>query len=382
MILKVKAGNHDRLWMPVYTDISNGSREPVTALREKSTGIILPSQTWKSSNGRSMLSWIMPFLKTHGEAIYQPVKVQDSGDDVVHLNEEKEGELNVTIAGELFTTYRFSSSVVKPYLYPVFAAPGVGITRNWPMVEGIPGETDDHPHHKGIYTGQGMVNGVDNWIENDGRQVHREFSKTFNGAVDGGFIAKIDWTDNSGKPNMKETRIMKFYAATKGIQLFDYSVTLHATEDRIVLGDTKEAGLLSVRVASSMDAERPDGGRITNGNGGIGEGETWGKPSAWCDYSGPIGDSWYGITLMDHPDNPRHPTPWHVRDYGLMTANCFGYHDFTGDPENRQDLIIEKGESLKWYYRVLIHSGTAEEADVSSHYINFAFPPEINLIDS
>jgi hypothetical protein len=32
--------------------------------------------------------------------------------------------------------------------------------------------------------------------------------------------------------------------------------------------------------------------------------------------------------MFDHPQNPRHPTWWHVRDYGLFAANPFGKHDF------------------------------------------------------
>jgi hypothetical protein len=39
------------------------------------------------------------------------------------------------------------------------------------------------------------------------------------------------------------------------------------------------------------------------------------------DYSGPIvGETWEGITWFDHPTNPRHPTHWHVRDDGWMSA--------------------------------------------------------------
>jgi len=48
------------------------------------------------------------------------------------------------------------------------------------------------------------------------------------------------------------------------------------------------------------------------------------------DYSGPIaigeGDARRmvaaGVTLFDHPGNPRHPTHWHVRDDGWMGAAC------------------------------------------------------------
>ena len=37
-----------------------------------------------------------------------------------------------------------------------------------------------------------------------------------------------------------------------------------------------------------------------------------------------------GIAVLDHPGNFRSPVHWHVRDYGLMTTNCFGDSTFAG----------------------------------------------------
>jgi len=47
------------------------------------------------------------------------------------------------------------------------------------------------------------------------------------------------------------------------------------------------------------------------------------KHADWCDYYGSIGGKTVGIAMFDHPSNPRHPTTWHVRDYGLFAANPF-----------------------------------------------------------
>ena len=64
-------------------------------------------------------------------------------------------------------------------------------------------------------------------------------------------------------------------------------------------------------------------GAIVNSYGGSQEMETWGKRAHWCDYVGPVNGKTVGITIMDSPGNFRYPTYWHVRDYGLMTANPF-----------------------------------------------------------
>jgi hypothetical protein len=62
-----------------------------------------------------------------------------------------------------------------------------------------------------------------------------------------------------------------------------------------------------------------------------------------------------------------------------MTANCFGRHHFSGDPDNRWDMPIPAGESRTWRYRVLIHHGDAERAKVGTHYQGFAYPPAVDV---
>lgn len=59
---------------------------------------------------------------------------------------------------------------------------------------------------------------------------------------------------------------------------------------------------------------------------GVGEEAVFGKRAAWMDYSGPVvvgTDSdrrsvVEGLTFFDHPGNPRHPVPWHVRADGWL----------------------------------------------------------------
>jgi hypothetical protein len=110
-----------------------------------------------------------------------------------------------------------------------------------------------------------------------------------------------------------------------------------------------------------MDAK--DNGRIENSEGqvydsGCGQETTWGKQAAWVDYSGPLanGQEW-GHTVVDHLKNPRHPTYWHVRGYGLFTANAFGVHDFKGDKSIDESMAIADGDKVVFRYRWIIHPG-------------------------
>lgn len=380
--LTVQAGKHERLYCPVGAQIAldNDVSLDNLVLWDEAEDQAVPVQAWRDGDSVH-LAWIVDRMARHASRSYE-LRVLDSPpawEDAVRL-QEGAGKLQVSIGGAHFTTYNYAQ-VVRPYLYPVFVDEGVGITRNWPMVEGVAGESTDHPHHKGIYTAQDEIRGVNNWSEGVGHgwQIHKRFSRTFEGPVAGGFTAELDWTDHDRQVYMTETRRITFYNTPVQSRLFDYQITFHASEGDLMIGDTKEGGFLSVRVASSMEEQREGGGTIVNGCGGVREAETWGKRAHWCDYSGPVGSGWYGISLLDHPDNPRFPTYWHVRAYGLMTANCVGRHHFTGDPENRWDLPIPAGESRTWRYRVLLHHGGVESAHVPAHYEGFAYPPAVTV---
>jgi hypothetical protein len=186
------------------------------------------------------------------------------------------------------------------------------------------GEARDHPHHRSLWSAYGDVNGVDDWSEEEGHGTiaHQAFVRQEQGPVFGGFTAGGLWQAPDGEPLLREERSIRAYNVGGDRRLLDYTLTLVADQGRdIVFGDTKEGGLLSVRVATSMDGAR--GGTIENAGGGRGEAACWGKPSPWCDYSGRVEDQIVGIALLDHPSNPGHPARWHVRDYGLMTANPF-----------------------------------------------------------
>ena len=60
-------------------------------------------------------------------------------------------------------------------------------------------------------------------------------------------------------------------------------------------------------------------GKAVN-SGGISGKSVWGKRAEWVDYWGKIGKQTVGVAIFDHPSNPRHPTWWHARDYGLVAG--------------------------------------------------------------
>jgi hypothetical protein len=75
---------------------------------------------------------------------------------------------------------------------------------------------------------------------------------------------------------------------------------------------------------------------------------------------------------MDHPTSPRHPTYWHTRAYGLLGANIFGVHDFLNDKTQDGSMTIEPGQTLRFRYRVVIHSGDVHAIDAPALFKAFA----------
>ena len=78
-------------------------------------------------------------------------------------------------------------------------------------------------------------------------------------------------------------------------------------------------------------------------------------------HPGHIGNEPVGVVMMDHPGNPRHPTYWHSRGYGLHAINPFGVRDFLKDKTRNGGLTIEQGQHVRFRYRVVIHPGLSPE---------------------
>ena len=271
----------------------------------------------------------------------------------------------VNVDGKLFTEYRYGHYVCRPYFYPVLTGDGQGLTRAYPA-EDVEGETQDHYHHRSIYVAHGDVNGFNLWDEGTDHGAMLQRGEPVVGVV--GDAAQIDgmvdWFGPEGQNALEERRTVAI-RAEGDLPIMDHRSELRANCGDVNFGDTTEGGLFSIRVPTSMDAK--DKGRIENSEGhvydsGQGEEETWGKAPAWVDYSGPLasGEQW-GHTVVGHQSNPRYPTYWHVRGYGLFTANPFGLHHFKNDENLDGSMTIKGGEQAVFRFRLITHSGRGVE---------------------
>jgi hypothetical protein len=281
--------------------------------------------------------------------------------------------LRVQIQGQLFTEY-FFKDVPRPYCYPLIGPGGAAMTRDWPMKD-TPGEAHDHPHHRSFWFAHGAVNGHDFWSEQKafGKTVHDDFREIKSGRKQGVIRSRNKWVAADGAVVCTDERTLRFHAPNSpGERVFDFEITLFASSGELTLGDTKE-GTLAVRLAETMRLKGKIGqGHIVN-SAGVRDADTWGKRAAWCDYYGPVGGKTVGIAIFDHPKNPRHPTWWHVRDYGLFAANPFGQHDFEGLADKTAgNLVVPAGKSVTFRYRFYLHEGDVQQAKVAAKYKEYA----------
>ncbi len=169
---------------------------------------------------------------------------------------------------------------------------------------------------------------------------------------------------------MTEERRVEFLAYPDGSRAIDVISLFGAGPGSppIRLGDTKEAGLVAVRVAPALSASPV----ITASSGCAGEPHCWGKPAAWCDLAGPAQGPTYGVAVLAHPENPRFPVRWHVRAYGLLAANPFGLAAFDKAPPGTGDFLLDSRTGALFRHRVIVHRGSAAAAGIAAKYDEFA----------
>jgi hypothetical protein len=382
IVVEVDAGYHDRENCVVYAPCGcepgcecGHAVHEVDASGELGEALAAQCVMMDCGGGEECLSaWIVPQLAAGEKKRYaicagerEPAEARG-----VEIELAEGQSATFKIGGEVFTRYNFSEEFARPNAYPVYGPGGVEVTEY--------AETD-HPHHRSIYVALGEVNGHDNWSEMEGHAFIRNQSVEVlaEGPIFGQLKAVNDWVNPKGSKFMEDHTVITVYNTPDTGRLIDWDITLAATECGIHIGDTKEAGTLSVRMNTPLHERH--GGTIVNAYGGLHEAENWGKPSPWVDYFGEVEGTRCGLAIFDSPHNLRHPTTWHVRSYGLFTANCWGYSYFTGDESKRGDYVMAQGECVRFVYRVYIHAGDNCEGKVGERYFDFAFPPKVSAVE-
>ena len=374
--LVVKAGQRATGHVPMSVALPAG----VTGASFAGADATAPHQV---SEGR--LWWVQTPLAAGATRTYEVTlgKAAPPREQAVRMT-QRDQVIDVTIGGKPFTSYVFAPKASGPHVlrrpmfFPVYGPGQTTMTRPFPMVLKGLGKNvaTDHPHHTSIYIAHGSVNGVDNWSigPTAGYTLHKRFACVSGGAVMGLFRESLDWTDVSKKPVVHEMRVVRVFAPEPGVRMLDIEITFEAKYGAVRFGDTKEGGLCAVRMRTELRADgKGSKGVLVNSEGHSGK-AAWGKKARWIDCSGLVDGKRVGFAIFDSPGNLRHPTTWHARTYGLVTANPFGLSHFTRGKQ-RGDYTLDEGKQRTWRYRIVFHAGDAKAARIASRFADYAAPP-------
>ena len=240
--------------------------------------------------------------------------------------------------GRELTRYHFGLQLRRPFWYPIVGPAARSLTRmnmpgdparsvtpdRQPKNPNSPGDPRGHSHQTSVWISHKNVNGIDFWRDGGpiaGQIVHqtrREGLQYQDGPPAASLLSMNHWNDPRGKTLMIERRRTTVAPDEGGSWWMTIDLHFGAPPGgRVILGKTA-FGPIGVRMAKTIGVT-DGGGRILNSAGQRNEAQAFRKPARWVDYSGPItNEQTAGITLMDHPANPNHPAPFHVRDNGWM----------------------------------------------------------------
>ncbi|HPT28762.1 MAG TPA: PmoA family protein [Bryobacteraceae bacterium] len=278
------------------------------------------------------------------------------------------GSIEVSIGGQPFSNFYYGPDWPQPFLHPLRSADGTAITRGYP-IDKIAGESQDHIWHHGLWYAHGDINGIDFWRDKGpgitGRIVADGEPKTNRDTVTGQFRLV---SPGGGVIGSIEQSFR--FRADGDTRIVDVRITIRATHGvPMKFGDTEE-GALGIRFRDEFREDR--GAAITNSSGLTGTKQVWGKRAAWVDYTTTVDGKKLGVTIFDHPANPKYPTFWHARGYGLCAANPFGEHDFLKDKTRDGSLGVPAGKSIVFHYRVAIHAGELNPEAIARMASEFA----------
>jgi hypothetical protein len=268
------------------------------------------------------------------------------------ITAEKIGDkIEIRNNGKLLTNYILSEYEKYPFFYPVNGPSNASVTS---MRNG------NYPHHSSLFFGCDKVNEGNYWQEGiDRGQI---VSLRADIIESGGEKAVIEneciWKRPGADAPIKDKRIITVTMISKDKYQIDFDVTMEMLLD-VTINKTNHS-LFSGRM--DPDLAVINGGTMINAEGETSEKGTFGKPSSWIDFYGKRMGGIEGMAILQHPSNAFYPSPWFTRDYGFFSPTPMYW------PKNDKFTSLKKGETISLRYRVLVHSGDHEQAEIAKEF--------------
>ncbi len=238
----------------------------------------------------------------------------------------------------------------RPFIHPITAPDGVGVlTQDRP---------DHHPWQRGLYTGFNLVNGIGFWRDEPG---------------DGTFEATL-----SGEP-VAEGSVARWVVHNKwrhpdGTQLLfeEQSWTLQRDEAAYIIDlDWSLTASTSVEIGQFMAGGLflrmpfdPEVGAAALNSEGLCDLEAEKQRARWAAVAMPVAGRTnpVGFAILDHPDNPNHPTTWRVdNEYGLSPSRVIA-----------ETWSIQKDDVDRYAFRLFVFCGQIDRDRIENVWRQFA----------
>ena len=261
----------------------------------------------------------------------------------------------------------FDAKQPKTYFHPLATVEGEVLTAFEPA---------DHPWHRGLWWSWKFINGVNYWEENP--QTHQSdginelTAATVKPGTDFSATAELRFSYHppGAAPVMTEVRTLAVSRPDEaGRYWIDWTSEFTAGAAPVKLDRTPPArqggapwgGYAGLSLRFPPDRK---GWTYRTSEGKTNASSANGQSARWVDLSGPGA----GISVFDHPGNPRHPSPWYVADTSPLIY--FSPALLFNDP-----LELAAGRSLKLRYRILVHSRPVITEQIEAAWRSFAERP-------
>ena len=273
-------------------------------------------------------------------------------------------EVTLMRAGEPVWTFRYDPKENWPYFHPIRIPGG-------PVMTGL--SPADHPWHRALWFSWKFIDGVNYWefrALKDPKSVpagRTEFTggEEVRTGKDGAAIAlDVEYRDG-GRVRLRERRRIRIeMPRADGSYAIDWDGIFFAVGPDVELN--KDTGYAGLFFRASPTWREP---RYLNGEGISGP-AVHQAAAEWIDLSGidASGFGPFGVTLFDHPENPRFPAPWwrdRSRDDDDIAYIGTGLL-FSGP------LKVTHSAPLRLRYRILVHAGRPSAEALEAEFRKFA----------
>lgn len=262
--------------------------------------------------------------------------------------------VTMTVSGKTCWAYSPSSPEGKPYFHPL-AIPGTGeaFTSYRPA---------DHTWHLGLWFSWKFINGVNFW-EPDTNGVTRVLAQNVTTGGDQSLTATATLAYLAkGREALREQRAVRVTTAPSGDYTIEWDSTFTAQDTEAVLSATPSKkdkdGLWATGGYAGLTlrlADSPAFAYAYANAESLADVRACGEPSARFEITATAQASGAKarITFTDHPENPRHPTPWFAR-HSTAAHKGRGYYLVGPSMIFHEPLVLPPGTSARFRHTITV----------------------------